>query len=42
MEIRGSPFYPEVYDITQVVIGDIPNGLVGDLVEFEGQFTPTT
>ena len=36
MEIRGSPFYPQVYDASLVTVGPIEDGLVGELVQFEG------
>lgn len=38
MEIRGSPFLPEVYDASQVTVEGIADGIVGELATFEGQF----
>ena len=37
MEIMGSPFYPEVYDASLVIVGPIGDGTVGELSTFEGE-----
>ena len=36
-DIQGSPFYPEVYDVTQVIVGYSEDGLVGQQVVFDGR-----
>ena len=35
-DIRGSPFYPEVFDPAQVVVGYTEEGIVGQPVEYDG------
>ena len=37
-DIQGSPFYPEVYDVTQVIVGYSEDGLVGQQVVFDGRY----
>lgn len=35
--ISGSPFYPEVFDPSQIRVGKFPQGILGKLFTFDGE-----
>ena len=37
VEIQGSPFFPEVYDVGLVHVGKVPDGVVSKPIKFEGK-----
>jgi len=37
VNIQGSPFLPEVYDACQVKVGQMPQGVLGQPMKFDGK-----